>query len=240
MSMHIEAKEGDIAERILLPGDPLRAKYISETYLEDAKCFNTIRGMYGYTGTYKGQRVSVMGTGMGVPSISIYAQELMAEYGCKVLIRIGTAGSYSKEVHVGDLVISTGTCYTTSIMNYAGLMGTYAPVADFELVYNANKLAKEMGISAKTGLTVCNDLLYFDNKPEIARKWNEYGVLASEMEGAALYILAAKHRTKALTIMNVSNNFAIPDETPLTARERERELDGMIKLALETAFSVDL
>ncbi len=238
--MHIEAKEGEIAEKILLPGDPLRAKYRAETYLEDAKCFNTVRGMYGYTGTYKGQRISVMGTGMGVPSISIYAQELMAEYGCKVLVRIGTAGSYSKEVHIGDLVISTGTCYTTSIMDYAGLMGTYAPVADFELVYTANRLAKEMGISAKTGLTVCNDLLYFDNKPEIARKWNEYGVLASEMEGAALYILAAKHRRKALTIMNVSNSFAIPEEVPLTSEQRERELDNLITLALETVLATQV
>ncbi len=240
MSMHIQAKEGEIAEKILLPGDPLRAKYIRERYLEGAVCFNEIRGMYGYTGTYKGQRMSVMATGMGVPSISIYAQELMAEYGCRVLIRTGTAGSYSREVHVGDLVISTGTCYTTSIMDYAHLPGTYAPVADYELVHTATELAKKMGISAKTGLTVCNDLLYFDNKTRIAKQWNEYGVLASEMEGAALYILAAKHRAKALTIMNVSNSFAIPEEEPLSRERREKELDDLITLGLETLLATEI
>ena len=234
MSMHIEARAGEIAERILLPGDPMRAKYIAEKYLKDAVCFNRVRGMYGYTGTYKSRRVSVMGTGMGVPSMAIYAKELMAEYGCKKLIRIGTAGSYSFDLHIGDLVISTGTCYTTSILDYADLKGTYAPVADFELVHTASELAKERGIRAKVGLTVCNDLLYFDNKLDIARKWNEYGVIASEMEGAALYILAAKYRAQALTIMNIANNIFIPEEEPLTIEQRERELDDMITLSWDT------
>ncbi len=237
MSMHISAKMGDIAEKILLPGDPLRAKYIAENYLEDAVCFNEVRGMYGYTGYYKGHRISVMGTGMGVPSIHIYARELMTEYGVKTLIRIGTAGSYEPTLNIGELVISKGCCYTSSFMNYAHLEGTMSLVADFELVYLANKLAKEMNIPARVGLTVCNDLLYFENKPATAKRWNEYGVIASEQEAAALYALASQFRTKALTIMNISNNFANPNEVPLTQEQREKELDNMIKLALETAIA---
>ena len=237
MSMHISAKMGDIAERILLPGDPLRAKYIAETYLENPVCFNEVRGMYGYTGTYKGVPVSVMGTGMGVPSIHIYARELMTEYGCKTLIRVGTAGSYEPTLNVGELVISKGCCYTSSFMDYAHLEGTFSAVADHKLVYIAEKLAEEMNIPARVGLTVCNDLLYFDNKPEIAKKWNEYGVVASEQEAVALYALASQFRTKALTIMNIANNFANPDQPPLSQEARERELDNMIKLALETAIA---
>lgn len=235
--MHISAKMGDIAERILLPGDPLRAKYIAENYLENAVCFNEVRGMYGYTGTYKGIPVSVMGTGMGIPSIHIYAHELMEEYGCKTLIRIGTAGSYEPTLNVGELVISSGCRYTSSFMNYAHLEGTMSLVADYELVYKADKLAKEMNIPARVGLTVCNDLLYFDNKPEIAKQWNKYGVIASEQEAAALYALASQFRAKALTIMDIAINFTNPEQPHLTREEKEKELDNMIKLALETAVA---
>ena len=236
MSMHISAKMGDIAERILLPGDPLRAKYIAETYLENPVCFNEVRGMYGYTGTYKGVPVSVMGTGMGVPSMHIYARELMTEYGCKTLIRVGTAGSFEPTLNVGELVISKGCCYTSSFMEYAHLEGTFSAVADHKLVYLAEKLAEEMDIPARVGLTVCNDLLYFDNKPEIAKQWNKYGVIASEQEAAALYALASQFRTRALTIMNIANNFMNPNQPPLSQEAREKELDNMIKLALETAI----
>ncbi|MBR0306860.1 MAG: purine-nucleoside phosphorylase [Lachnospiraceae bacterium] len=237
MSGHINAKMGEIAERILLPGDPLRAKYIAETYLENPVCFNEVRGMYGFTGTYKGVPVSVMGTGMGVPSISIYARELMEDYGVKTLIRIGTGGSYDEGLNVGDLVISQGCCYTSSIMEYANLAGTYSAVADFELVYLANKIAKEMGISAKVGLTVCNDLLYFDNKPEIAKQWNKYGVIGSEQEALGLYALASQFRRKAVMIMSVVANIFKPDQKELTKEEREKELHNMITLALETAIA---
>ena len=237
MSGHINAKKGEIAERILLPGDPLRAKYIAETYLENPVCFNEVRGMYGFTGTYKGVPVSVMGTGMGVPSISIYARELMEEYDVKTLIRIGTGGSYDEGLNVGDLVISQGCCYTSSIMEYANLAGTYSAVADFELVYLANKIAKEMGISAKVGLTVCNDLLYFDNKPEIAKQWNKYGVIGSEQEALGLYALASQFRRKAVMIMSVAANIFKPDQKELTQEEREKELHNMITLALETAIA---
>ena len=144
MSDHINAKKGDIAERILLPGDPLRAKYIAENYLENPVCFNEVRGMYGYTGTYKGVPVSVMGTGMGVPSIHIYARELMTEYDVKTLIRIGTGGSYDLSLNVGELVISKGCCYTSSFMDYADLKGTFSAVADHGLVYKAEKLAEKI------------------------------------------------------------------------------------------------
>ncbi len=237
MSDHINAKKGDIAERILLPGDPLRAKYIAETYLENPVCFNEVRGMLGYTGTYKGVPVSVMGTGMGVPSIHIYARELMTEYDVKTLIRIGTGGSYDKTLNVGELVISKGCCYTSSFMEYADLHGTFSAVADFELVYTANKLAKEMGIPARVGLTVCNDLLYFDNKPEVARQWNKYGVIGSEQEAAALYALASQFRTRALMIMSIAGSIVNRDQKPLSKEAREKELDNMIKLALETAIA---
>ncbi len=237
MSGHINAKKGEIAERILLPGDPLRAKYIAEHYLENAVCFNEVRGMYGYTGTYKGIPVSVMGTGMGVPSIHIYARELMDEYGVQTLIRIGTGGSYDADLNVGDLVISKGCCYTSSFMNYAHLEGIYSAVADFDLVYHANRIAKEMGISAHVGLTVCNDLLYFDNKPEIAKQWNKYGVIASEQEAVALYALAAQFRRKAVMIMSVVANIFKPEQKELSKEAREKELHNMITLALETAIT---
>ncbi|MBR4035733.1 MAG: purine-nucleoside phosphorylase [Oscillospiraceae bacterium] len=236
MSDHINAKKGDIAERILLPGDPLRAKYIAETYLENPVCFNEVRGMYGYTGTYKGVPVSVMGTGMGVPSIHIYARELMTEYDVQTLIRIGTAGSYEPDLNVGELVISQGCCYTSSFMDYANLQGTFSAVADYELVHKASVIAKEMGVPARVGLTVCNDLLYFDNKPEIAKQWNKYGVVASEQEAVALYALGSQFRRKTLTIMNIVMNIFNPDRVPLSQEAREKELDDMIKLALETAI----
>lgn len=236
MSDHINAKKGDIAERILLPGDPLRAKYIAETYLENPVCFNEVRGMYGYTGTYKGVPVSVMGTGMGVPSIHIYARELMTEYDVQTLIRIGTAGSYEPDLNVGELVISQGCCYTSSFMDYANLQGTFSAVADYELVHKASVIAKEMGVPARVGLTVCNDLLYFDNKPEIAKQWNKYGVVASEQEAVALYALGSQFRRKTLTIMNIVINIFNPDRVPLSQEAREKELDDMIKLALETAI----
>lgn len=236
MSDHINAKKGDIAERILLPGDPLRAKYIAENYLENPVCFNEVRGMYGFTGTYKGVPVSVMGTGMGVPSIHIYARELMTEYDVQTLIRIGTAGSYEPDLNVGELVISQGCCYTSSFMDYANLQGTFSAVADYELVHKASVIAKEMGVPTRVGLTVCNDLLYFDNKPEIAKQWNKYGVVASEQEAVALYALGSQFRRKTLTIMNIVMNIFNPDRVPLSQEAREKELDDMIKLALETAI----
>ena len=237
MSDHINAKKGDIAERILLPGDPLRAKYIAETYLENPVCFNEVRGMLGYTGTYKGVPVSVMGTGMGVPSIHIYARELMTEYDVKTLIRIGTGGSYDPTLNVDELVISKGCCYTSSFMDYADLKGVFSAVADHRLVYKAEKLAEEMNIPARVGLTVCNDLLYFDNKPEIAKQWNKYGVIGSEQEAVALYALGSQFRTKALMIMSIAANIFNPDQPALSKEARERELDKMSKLALETAIS---
>ena len=165
MSDHINAKKGDIAERILLPGDPLRAKYIAENYLENPVCFNEVRGMYGFTGTYKGVPVSVMGTGMGVPSIHIYARELMTEYDVKTLIRIGTGGSYDESLNVGELVISKGCCYTSSFMEYANLQGTFSAVADHGLVYKAEKLAEEMEGTLKVGK------LNVDDEQELAMQY---------------------------------------------------------------------
>jgi len=236
MSMHISAKPGEIAERILLPGDPMRAKYIAETYLENPVLFNEIRGMWGYTGTYNGVPVSVMGTGMGVPSMLIYCRELMTEYGCKTLVRIGTGGAYDPDVRVGEVVISKGCCYTSNVMIHADIEGTFSATADYELVHTAATKAKEMGIPARVGLTVCNDALYMDDKLKNAHQWNRYGVIASEQEAFALYALASEFRTKAVTLISIGRNIVNPIVPPVSAAAKERELDNVIRLAIETAI----
>ena len=233
MSMHIGAKLGDIAENILLPGDPLRAKYIAQTYLDKAVCFNEIRGMYGYTGLYKGKPLSVMGTGMGIPAMLIYCTELMRDYGCKRLVRIGTAGAFVPELHVMDIVLSTATC-TNSAMNLYDFPGTYAPAADFGLLRKAYDLAVSRGIPVHAGLTLCSDHFYYDNKVEYMKQWTKYGVLVSEMEGAALYTLAPKFGGKALTILNVGSNMLTGES--VGPEVKEKGMDDMITLALDTVM----
>ncbi len=232
MSTHIGATPGQIAEDVLLPGDPLRAKYIAETYLDDAVCINEIRGMYGYTGTYKGKNITVMATGMGTPSLMIYMTELCREYGAKRFVRIGTCGAVRESLNVGDLILSTGTS-TTSGINLYDLPGTFAPVADFELAFQAASVAKERGIKLATGTTLCNDHLYVDNKMEYSRKWEKYGILASEQEGVGLYSVAAKEGVQAIMLLTVVINLYHP-EVEMTSEQREKGLDDMITLALET------
>lgn len=225
MSMHIEAKQGEIAERILLPGDPLRAKWIAETFFENPVCFNNVRGILGYTGTYKGERISVMATGMGIPSIAIYVTELMRDYGVKTLMRIGTAGSLQEKVKEGDIILAMGTS-TTNALNKRLFPGTYCPVADFDLLKAAYNTAKELDINVHVGNVLSDDFFYTPiDFEEFYSKWAEYGILGMEMEGAALYTLAKKYDCRAL--MAVS----IPE---MTQSPGASALEKMIKLGLET------
>ncbi|WP_373898121.1 purine-nucleoside phosphorylase [Haloimpatiens sp. FM7315] len=232
MSTHIAAKEGLIAETILLPGDPLRAKYIADNFLEDVICYNEVRGMLGFTGTYKGKKVSVQGTGMGVPSISIYANELIENYGVKNLIRVGTCGAIQKDIKVRDLILAMGSC-TTSGINRRRFNGMdFAPIASFELLNKAYEACKNKGISPKVGNILTSDLFY-DDTPNSLDMWIKYGVLAIEMESTALYSLAAKYNVNALSILTVSDNVITGEET--TAKERQTTFTKMMEVALELA-----
>ena len=232
MSIHIAAKPGEIAETILLPGDPLRAKYIAETFLENPVCYNEVRGMLGYTGTYKGKRISVQGTGMGVPSISIYVNELISSYDVKTLIRVGTCGAIQKDVKVRDVILGM-TASTDSKMNQLTFNGIdYAPCADFELLKNAYEAGVEKGLKMKVGNIFTADQFYNDNADH--EKWAKYQILAIEMESSALYTLAAKFGRRALSVLTVSDHILTGEET--TAEERQTTFNDMIEVALEAAL----
>ncbi|RCW90866.1 purine-nucleoside phosphorylase [Winogradskyella arenosi] len=232
MSVHIGAKKGDIAETILLPGDPLRAKWIAETYFDNPFCFNEIRGMYGYTGTYNGKRVSVMGTGMGVPSISIYANELITEYGVKNLIRVGSAGSYQADVKIRDVVLAMSASSTSGVNELRFGGADYAPTANFGLFIKAVEAARSKNIPIKAGNVLSSDEFYEDDK-ESFKKWSKFGVLCVEMEAAGLYTIAAKHRVNALAILTISDSLVSGEST--TSKERETTFKHMIEVALELA-----
>ena len=233
MSVHIEAKQGDIAEVVLLPGDPLRAKHIAETYLDDVVQYNGVRNMLGYTGTYKGKRVSVQGTGMGVPSISIYITELMEEYGVEKLIRVGTCGAVRSDVQLRDVLIGQSASTNSSIIDNFFPNVSFAPTADFELLHTAYTKACEKELSVKVGNIYTEDFFYNEKAPheELAR----YGVLGVEMETAALYLLAAKYGKRALSILTVSDHIMTGEAT--SAEERQTTFNEMIGIALETAIS---
>jgi purine-nucleoside phosphorylase len=232
MSVHIGAEKGQIAETILLPGDPLRAKYIAETFLEDVTCYNAVRGMLGYTGTYKGKRISVQGTGMGVPSISIYATELIQSYDVKNLIRVGTCGALKKDVNVRDVILAM-TSSTDSQMNRMTFGGIdYAPTANFDLLKKAYDVGTEKGLSLRVGSVFTADQFYNENADW--EKWARYGMLAIEMETTALYTIAAKFDRNALSILTVSDHVLTGEET--TAEERQTTFNEMIEVALETAI----
>ena len=232
MSVHIGAKRGDIAETILLPGDPLRAKWIAETFLENPICFNQVRGMYGYTGTYKGKRVSTMGTGMGVPSMSIYATELITEFGVKNLIRVGSAGSYQKEIKLRDVVLAMAASSTSGVNELRFGGADYAPTANFGLFIKAVEIAKSKNIEIKAGNVLSSDEFYEDDK-EAYKKWSKFGVLCVEMEAAGLYTVAAKHNANALAILTISDSLVTGEIT--TSKERETTFKNMINIALELA-----
>ena len=230
---HLGAKKGDIAETVLLPGDPLRAKYIAETFLEDVVQYNNVRGMLGFTGTYKGKRISVQGTGMGIPSMSIYITELMKDYGVKTLIRVGSAGSYQEDVKIRDIVVALSTSTDSNINNRRFKGASFAPTVNFDLLSKVLKTAEEKNIKIKAGNILTSDEFYNDD-PSYFKKWAEFGVLAVEMETAALYTLASKYKAKALSILTISDSLISPEIT--SSEEREKTFNEMIELALETAI----
>ncbi|MEG0752079.1 MAG: purine-nucleoside phosphorylase [Oscillospiraceae bacterium] len=233
MSTHIGAKLGDVASGILLPGDPLRAKYIAERYFKNPVQFNNVRGILGFTGEYNGKRVSVMGTGMGIPSMAIYATELMGQYGVESAIRIGTCGSMNPDIHIKDIIFAQGAC-TDSDFNRQVFPGNYCPVADFELLRAAHKKAEELGIKPWVGNVLSSDTFYQEELlVDRNALWIKYGVMAAEMESAPLFTIAKKFGRRALSILTVSDS-TVSKEREMTSQERERSLDDMITIALAT------
>lgn len=235
MSVHIAAKPGDIAETILLPGDPLRAKFIADTYLSDVICYNEVRGMLGFTGTYQGKRISVQGTGMGVPSISIYVNELMKEYGVKNLIRVGTCGGMQQHVRVRDVILAQASCTDSSMNRHVFSGYDFAPIASFELLKAAYDRGVEKGLKLHVGNIFSSDMFYRDDT-SVTQLLMKYGVLGVEMETTALYTLAAKYGAKALTILTVSDHLLTGEET--SAEERQTTFKQMMEVALDTAISL--
>lgn len=233
MSLHIAAKPNEIAPFVLLPGDPLRARFIAENILENARCYSEIRGMYGFTGTYRNKPVSVQGTGMGIPSISIYAHELICDYNVQTLVRIGTCGGFPDDMKVRDIVIAQGAS-TDSAINKLKFNGMdFAPLADAELLLKAYQIAKNTGIRFHIGNVLTSDIFYYDDDTEPYKLWQTYNIIAVEMEAAALYTLAARFRRKALAILTVSNHMITNEE--ISAIDREKTFTDMVKLALELA-----
>ncbi|AEV89015.1 purine nucleoside phosphorylase [Actinoplanes sp. SE50] len=235
MSVHIGAKPGEIAERVLLPGDPMRAKWIAETFLEDAVCYTQVRGMLGFTGTWQGQRVSVQGSGMGMPSASIYTHELVNEYGVKSVIRIGSCGALALDLNLGDVIAAIGSA-TDSNMNrtrFDGLVD-YAPVADFGLLRTAVDTAAAQGVPIRVGPILAADAFYTD-RPDLYDSLAQYGVLAVEMESAAIYTIAARYGAKALTILTVSDH--IKRGEAMDSAQREQGFSNMVRIGLDTIIA---
>lgn len=231
-TFHNEANPGDIAKTVLMPGDPLRARYIAETYLTDAVCYNQVRGMNGYTGFYKGKRVSVQGSGMGIPSMGIYAYELYKEYEVDTIIRVGTAGAIHSDVSVGDMVLAMGCCSNSSFPKQYHLRGTFAPLADFELLEQAMVLAREKQLPCRAGNVFSSDIFYEDKAGEKGQ-WAKMGVLVQEMETLGLYCTAARAGKRALAMLTAGSSLHSAEK--LTNEQREKNLDQMIELALEIA-----
>ena len=228
---HIEAKPGDYAKTVLMPGDPLRAKFVAETFFTDAVQVNGVRGMLGFTGTYKGVPVSVQGSGMGIPSIGIYSYELFHFYGVENIIRIGTAGSLQPGLRIGDLVLAQGACTNSGYATQFGLPGTMAPIASWSLLKDAWDAAREKDCPCTVGNVLSSDCFYDASSP--AKKWADMGVLAIEMEAAALYLNAIHAGKNALAILTVSDEVFTGRET--TAQERQTSFTRMMEVALETA-----
>jgi purine-nucleoside phosphorylase len=233
MSTHLGARPGEIAPVVLLPGDPLRAKWIAETFLDDARCYTEVRGMLGFTGTWQGRPVSVQGSGMGQPSMAIYVNELLTDYDVQSVVRVGSCGALTDGLAVRDVVIASGAC-TDSSMNRIAFEGLdYAPVADFGLLRRAVEAAEARGTEVHVGLLFSSDSFY-PARPELAARMTGYGVLAVEMEASALYTLAAKHGRRALAICTVSDHVLTGEET--TAAEREQTFGEMVEIALAAAL----
>ncbi|MDQ0091531.1 purine-nucleoside phosphorylase [Paenibacillus anaericanus] len=235
MSIHIAAKPGDIAETILLPGDPLRAKYIAETYFEDVVCYNEVRGMLGFTGNYKGKRISVQGSGMGIPSFSIYANELITQYNVHNLFRVGTCGAMQADVRIREVILAQATCTDSSMNRHIFGGFDYSPIASFPLLLSAYELAASRGLNPHVGNVFSSDMFYRDDKTYV-QKLMDYGILGVEMETAALYTLAARHKVNALSILTVSDHLITGEET--TSEERQTSFNDMIQVALDTAAAL--
>jgi purine-nucleoside phosphorylase len=232
MSTHIGAEPGQIAERVLLPGDPLRAKWIAETFLKDATCHSTVRNMLGFTGEYGGVPVSVQGTGMGMPSASIYVHELINDYGVTSLVRVGSCGALQESIKLREVIAANGVSTDSAVnrMRFAGLI-EYAPVADFGLLRTAVEVAERRGVPMRVGPVLAADSFYTD-RPDLYDTLAEYGVLAVEMESAALYTIAARFRARALTLLTVSDQIKTGEVS--TAQEREQTFSEMVEIALDT------
>ncbi len=231
-TVHIGANKGDIAETVLLPGDPLRAKFIAEKFLENHVCYNQVRGMLGYTGTYKGKKISVQGSGMGMPSIGIYSHELIQEFGVKNLVRVGSCGSIQKDVKIRDVILGVSASTNSRYVHNFELPGDFAPTASFELLIKAKEIADRKGIPVKAGNILSSDVFYDDN-PDSWKKWAKMGVLAVEMEAAALYMNAARFGANALTLLTVSDSLVTHELT--SSEEREKTFTDMMEIALELA-----
>ncbi|MCM3755858.1 purine-nucleoside phosphorylase [Sporosarcina aquimarina] len=234
MSRHLEAKKGQIAERVLLPGDPLRAKFVAEHFLDEAYCYNEVRGMYGYTGLYKGVPVSVQGTGMGNPTMSIYATELINDYGAKKLIRIGTCGAMQKEVNIRDIILAQAVSSDSNLTDKIFYGCNYAPVADFSLLMTAFQQAQSKHAKVFVGNIYNSDEFYRETLDRL-HKFMDFGVLAVEMESTALYTLAAKYGVQALSILTVGSQLLTNEH--LTHQESEQSFNEMAEIALNTAIA---
>ena len=233
MTPHNEAKRGDIKDTVLMPGDPLRAKYIAENFLTDVKQFNAVRNMFGYSGKYKGKELSVMGSGMGIPSIGIYAHELYEQYDVKNIIRVGSCGAYSKDLKIFDLVIAMGASSDSNFAHQFNLPGTISAICDFDLLRKAVTSAEKLDMNVRVGNVFSSDIFYNNNEDEWKR-WEELGILAVEMECYGLYLTAQKLGKKALGILTVSDSFHLTEQT--TPKEREKSFNDMILVALESCL----
>ena len=233
LQYHIRCRPGDVAETVLLPGDPLRAKFLAEKYLEDAVCYNQVRGMLGYTGTYKGRRVSVQGTGMGMPSHSIYVHELICDYGVKQLIRIGSCGALQPDIALRDIILATCSSTDSSMNRIRFVRKDFAPPASFRLLKQAYDFAEKHAISVRVGNILSSDSFYDDDDPGSWKLWASYGVLAVEMETSALYTLAARFGVDALSILTVSDSIVSGEAAP--AEDREKTYTDMMEIALDLA-----
>lgn len=232
---HNAANTGDIAKTVLMPGDPLRAEYIADNYLTDVRCFNTVRNMLGFTGKYKGCEVSVMGSGMGMPSMGIYSYELYNFYNVDNIIRIGSAGAFDDELQLMDIVLGMGSCTDSNFAAQYNLPGTYAPIADFTLLKTAYDAAIEKKMHVKVGNVLASDVFYNDDNT-VNDRWKKMGVLAVDMESAALYMTAARCRKRALTILTISDHLYRGEK--LSAQERQTGFTNMMETALETAVRI--
>jgi purine-nucleoside phosphorylase len=234
MAIHIAAKPGEIAESVILPGDPLRAQFIAENFLENPVRYTDVRNMFGFTGTYKGKKVSVQGTGMGIPSISIYVNELFKDYGVKRAIRTGTAGSFQKDIAIRDIILAMGAS-TDSAVNRIRFGGRFfAPCASFSLLKAAHDIAVKKNMAVKAGNILSSDSFYTED-PDEWKLWAKFGVLAVDMETAELYTLAAKYQREALTILTISDSLVTGETT--SSEERQKSFTRMMEIALETAVS---